>query len=66
MSLFFDSRGQAVATYHHHRVEMMGFRTVRFALGGCKLNQGHGSIIGDPQTNEKQQQKQQSYPRLVE
>ena len=43
---FFDGIGQAVATNHDDRVQVMGCGAVVFAVGGVQLYLGHGAIIG--------------------
>jgi len=47
IGFFFDRIGEAIAADHDHRVEVVGFGTVHFALGRGKLYVRHGGIIGD-------------------
>ena len=41
-----DRGGQAVASDHHHGVEMVGVRAMRFAFGGSECYACHAGIIG--------------------
>jgi hypothetical protein len=47
IGFFFDGVSQAAATDHDHRVKVMGFGAVHFALRGGELDMGHGRIIGE-------------------
>jgi hypothetical protein len=38
IGFLFDGIGQPIAADHHHRIQVMGFGTVDFALGRGQLN----------------------------
>ena len=46
-----DARRQAVIADHDDRVEVVGFGTVRLALGDRELYLGHGRIIDAARNN---------------
>lgn len=45
VDFFFDIGSQAVAAHHDHRIQVVRFGPVDFALGGCELDEGHKGII---------------------
>ena len=45
VDFFFDIGSQAVAAHHDHRIQVVRFGPVDFALGGCELDKGHKGII---------------------
>ena len=45
VNFFFDIGGQTVAADHDHRIQVVRFGPVDFALGGCELDEGHKGII---------------------
>ncbi len=54
IGLLFDGGGEPVTTHHHHRVQVMRFGAMFFALGWGQLNLGHAVIIGYEGQNEIQ------------
>lgn len=52
IGFLFNRGGEPVTTNHDHRVKVMRFRAVFFALGGGQLNLRHGYIIGEEGKNE--------------
>lgn len=52
IGFFFDRGGEPVTTNHDHRVKVMRFGAVFFALGGGQLNLRHIYIIGEEGQNE--------------
>ena len=45
VNFFLDVGRQTVAADHDHRIQVVRFGPVDFALGGCELDKGHKGII---------------------
>jgi len=54
VGFFFDSSGEPITANHDHRVKVVRFGAVFFALGRGQLNLGHAGIIGHEGKNESQ------------
>ena len=54
VGFLFYSGGEPITTNHDHRVKVMRFGAVFFALGRGQLNLGHTGIIGHEGKNESQ------------
>ena len=52
IGFFLDRGSESITTHHDHRVKMVRFGAVFFALGGGQLNLRHAGIIGDEGKNE--------------